>query len=83
MQAYLHKFPQMVVQGGHLVAVLNVFQRLVANRNNDHYGVQILSAIIDYVPLCVCLFYSFSVVIFYLYSFCTSLSLSLSLSLSR
>jgi len=51
MQAYLSKASDEVVKGGHLVAVLGVFQKLIASKAHDHEGFHILNAMVESLPL--------------------------------
>ncbi|KAF5835999.1 cellular apoptosis susceptibility/chromosome segregation 1-like protein [Dunaliella salina] len=51
LQAYLAKAPAEVVSGGHLVAVLGVFQKLLASKAHDHEGFLILGSVVDNLPL--------------------------------
>ncbi|GIL79703.1 hypothetical protein Vretimale_12351 [Volvox reticuliferus] len=51
LQAYLTKAGDEVVAGGHLVAVLGVFQKLIASRAHDHEGFYIINAIVESLPL--------------------------------
>ncbi|GFR48907.1 hypothetical protein Agub_g10856 [Astrephomene gubernaculifera] len=51
LQAYLTKAGAEVVSGGHLVAVLGVFQKLLSSRAHDHEGFYIVNAIVESLPL--------------------------------
>jgi CAS/CSE protein, C-terminus len=50
-QAYLEKAPGEVVSGGHLEAVLGVFQKLLASRAHDHEGFFLLNSLMEFLPL--------------------------------
>lgn len=47
LQAYLKKAGPQIAAGGHLQAVLGVFQKLVASKAHDHEGFYILAAIVS------------------------------------
>mmetsp|Transcript_33790 Transcript_33790/g.100617 ORF Transcript_33790/g.100617 Transcript_33790/m.100617 type:complete len:935 (-) Transcript_33790:308-3112(-) len=51
IQAYLCKAGDEIVMGGHLMALLGVFQKLIASKAHDHEGFNILNAIIDNLPM--------------------------------
>ncbi|KAG2451269.1 hypothetical protein HYH02_003876 [Chlamydomonas schloesseri] len=51
LQAYLTKAGAEVVAGGHLVAVLGVFQKLLSSKAHDHEGFYIVNAIVESLPL--------------------------------
>ncbi|KAK9829548.1 hypothetical protein WJX72_006417 [[Myrmecia] bisecta] len=51
LQAYLRKAAGEVVQGGHLQAVLGVFQKLIASKAHDHQGFLILTALVEHLKL--------------------------------
>ncbi|KAL6747498.1 Cse1-domain-containing protein [Haematococcus lacustris] len=51
MQAYLSKAGEEVVAGGHLVALLGVFQKLIASKAHDQEGFLILGSLVDCLPL--------------------------------
>lgn len=56
LQAYIHKCPQLVVSNN-LERVLLQYQKLLGSRSNDHYGVALAQAVVQYVPAYVtCLF---------------------------
>eukprot|EP00992_Anisonema_acinus_P015164 TRINITY_DN9637_c0_g1_i4.p1 TRINITY_DN9637_c0_g1~~TRINITY_DN9637_c0_g1_i4.p1 ORF type:complete len:551 (+),score=145.97 TRINITY_DN9637_c0_g1_i4:131-1783(+) len=50
VRVFLEKSPQQVVAGGHLQAVLGVFQFLVQSKLHDHEGFNLLNAIVQYFP---------------------------------
>jgi len=49
-QAYLEKAPAEVVAGGHLGAVLGVFQKLLASKALDHEAFAVLAALMVRLP---------------------------------
>lgn len=49
--AYLSKAGQQIVAGGHLTAMLGVFQKLIASKANDTYGFMLLRGIVEFLPL--------------------------------
>lgn len=49
--AYLSKAGPDIAAAGHLVPMLGVFKKLIASRANDQYGFQLMSAIVEYLPL--------------------------------
>ena len=51
LQAYLTKAGTEVVAGGHLAAVLGVFQKLLSSKAHDHEGFYIVNAIVESLPL--------------------------------
>lgn len=51
IQAYLVSAPDTVTSGGHLLAVLGVFQKLIASKAHDHEGFAILDTLIMSLPL--------------------------------
>ncbi|KAG2501736.1 hypothetical protein HYH03_000236 [Edaphochlamys debaryana] len=51
LQAYLTKAGGEVVAGGHLVAVLGVFQKLLSSKAHDHEGFYIVNAIVESLPM--------------------------------
>jgi exportin-2 (importin alpha re-exporter) len=53
MQAYLAKAGDEVVKGGHLNALLGVFQKLIASKAHDHEGFEVLCALVENLPLAV------------------------------
>lgn len=50
IQAYLHKGGSQIVQQGHLIAILGVFQKLIASKANEANGFALLESITLYVP---------------------------------
>lgn len=51
LKAYLAKGAQTVVVGDRLVGLLGIFQKLNASRKMDHYGFELLTAVIEYIPM--------------------------------
>lgn len=49
--SFLSKAGQEIVAGGHLTAMLGVFQKLVASKANDVYGFMLLRGILQYLPV--------------------------------
>jgi len=53
LKAYLTKGAQVVVTGDRLVGLLGIFQKLNASRKMDHYGFELLTTIVEYIPITV------------------------------
>ncbi|ORZ08645.1 Cse1-domain-containing protein [Absidia repens] len=52
LEAYLAKGSTTILASNHLEPILGIFQqKLVGSRQNDHYGITLLSAIIQAVPI--------------------------------
>jgi len=51
LKAYLTKGAQIVVTGDRLVGLLGVFQKLNASRKLDHYGFELLTTVVEYIPM--------------------------------
>ncbi|KAG1661631.1 hypothetical protein FOA52_002861 [Chlamydomonas sp. UWO 241] len=50
-KAYLSKAGEEMIKGGHLNALLGVFQKLIASKAHDHEGFEVLCAIVEHLPL--------------------------------
>ena len=51
LQAYLSKAGREVTGGGHLPAMLGVFQKLLSSRAQDQHGFQLLGAMLQHLGL--------------------------------
>jgi len=50
LQAYVKRGSAEVIQGGSLMPLLGVFQKLIASRANDHEGFYLLTSIVQHLP---------------------------------
>jgi len=51
IQAYVEKKPDAVLANNQLVAILGIFQKLIASKMNDQYGISLLGTCIEVYPL--------------------------------
>ncbi|XP_053200432.1 exportin-2-like [Panonychus citri] len=47
LQAYIEKCSQQIIESGKLEALLGVFQKLIASKNNDHEGFYLLQTLME------------------------------------
>lgn len=51
LDSYLVKGPQEIIANNQLTPILGIYQKLIASRMNDHHGFELLTAVLDNVPL--------------------------------
>ncbi|KAG9304522.1 hypothetical protein G9A89_020086 [Geosiphon pyriformis] len=51
LQAYLYRGSASIVAENQLVPILGIFQKLLASKANDQYGLELLTTIVEHVPI--------------------------------
>ncbi|CAI2184411.1 17659_t:CDS:10 [Funneliformis geosporum] len=50
LHAYIYRDSNSIVANNQLEPILGIFQKLIASKNNDKYGIDLLCSIVQYIP---------------------------------